>query len=211
MCCISKIFLCTTFLLIAVGCDESDVVAIRVRMEDHTRGSLVVNSLEVPTQAGPVEAASSGVAWEHRVNLVCASGQFDDVTKLEVEDITFSGGSTGQDSGFLQIRLPTGSAARWPGTVAAAEPKKLNEATKAFAPPRTLKIGKTLKIVVELPGRVVAQGTKPDLQQIKTSLDDLEGAKNRARAADRVATLVVPLEFAREDRGMVVWHLMWHK
>ena len=63
-------------LLVVVACEETDVVAIRVLLDDPTSGTIVVNSLQAPPSGGPVESTSQGVDWQQRMNLVCASGRF---------------------------------------------------------------------------------------------------------------------------------------
>ena len=197
--------------LLTVACEETDVVAIRVRLEDPARGTVVVHSLQAPRNQGPVESASQGVDWQQRMNLVCASGRFSDIGQLHVEDITFSGGATSKGAGYVQVSLPRGPKARWPGIVADAAPDQLQKAGRFLQPSGELKLGTALKIEIELPGAVVAQGTKPQLHKVKTATANLRHEKDRSKAKNRLATLVVPLELARQGAGDIVWHVMWQE
>ncbi len=197
--------------LLSVACEETDVVAIRVHLDDPTGGTVVVNSLQAPQAQGPVETATQGVDWEQRMNLVCASGRFGDISKLRVKDIEFGGGSTTEGAGFVQIRLPRGPTAQWPSLMADAAPDQLLQAGRILQPPGGVRLGRTLKIKLELPGAVVTQGVRPRIHQIKTATSNLGHEKDRAKAKNRVATLVVPLELAREGSGDVVWHVMWQR
>jgi hypothetical protein len=142
---------------------------------------------------------------------VCASGQFDDITQLKVEDISFAGGATKDDSGYVQVRLPRGAAALWPNVVVNASSDQLKKAADTFVSSGNLNLGSTLKIVIQLPGRLVAQGTKPQLRGVKTSVNDIEEEPDKTKAADRVAMLTVPLATARKEQGSLVWHVMWQK
>jgi len=197
--------------MLVVGCDEPDVVAIRILMADHSRGTIVTHCLQAPSEQGPVELATSGVVWQNRINLVCASGEFENIARLKVQDISFTGGQAPDNSGYIQVHLPRGVAARWPKIVVDATSDQLEQAADTFAPSRNLNLGSTLTILVQLPGHLVAQGTKPELRGVKTSVDDLEGEPDKTKAVDRVVMLTVPLATAQKGEGSLVWHVMWQK
>ena len=205
------VILLTISTTILSGCDESEVVSIRIRLDDHRRGHIVVNSLQVPTGVGPVESSGAGISWQHRVNLVSASGRFDDLSQLRIEDLSFSAGSTDEQSGFVQVRIPRGEDARWPNVMTLARPGEIKEAAHAFGASGHSKLGTTLKIMIELPGHVVAQGTKPQLRQIKTKVLDLDQIDNQNKVRDRVATLLIPLKIVRQAEDAIVWHVMWQR
>ena len=198
-------------LLVVVACEETDVVAIRVLLDDPTSGTIVVNSLQAPPSGGPVESTSQGVDWQQRMNLVCASGRFSNIAQLRVKDIEFSGGSASQGAAYVQIRLPRGPEAVWPSIVADADTEQLQKAGRILEPSGKLNLGTTLKIEIELPGVIVAQGTQPQIHQIKTDTANLKHERDRVKAKNRVATLVVPLNLAAEGSGDIVWHVMWQR
>jgi hypothetical protein len=200
-------------VLTLMGCEETDVVAIRVKMEDHSRGTIIVNSIAVPDQAGPVEAAASGADWQQRANLVCAAGSFKSIADLKIHGISFAGGTTTENAGFVQVRILTGPEALWPGVMVSGTPEQIEDAAKVVDPAGNLKLGSTLEIEITLPGNVVAQGTKPQIGKLKSSTDNLDRDQepDRAKAKNRIARLVLPLDFAREHEGGVVWHVIWEK
>lgn len=196
------------------GCDDSDVIALRITVEQHGGGTILINSVQVPETAGPVERATNGVQWSQRVNLVAASGSFSDLSALRVEDLAFHQGSTGTGEGFVQVTIPLGKAAKWPGVLAAAEPADLADASLALDPSGKVTIGRKFKIMMTLPGRVVAQGTRPETRQAKMKTLDAVAAGDDdvdAENENRVASLVLPLGLARAASGNLTWHVMWSR
>ena len=114
---------------------------------------------------------------------------------LSVENIVFERGSNGPREGYVQVTLPLGPEARWPQILATAEPDELEAASRTVDPTGKVKLGKVFKVVLTLPGRVVAQGTRPETCHMKTKVIDATppDAKDVAKYKNHVATLVVPL------------------
>ena len=50
-------------------------------------------------------------------------------------------------------------------------------------------------------------------RRVKSSTDNLGSDReaDRARARDRIAQLLVPLEIARQREGQIVWHVVWQR
>jgi len=198
----------------AAGCDDSDVIALRITVEQNGGGTILINSVQVPETAGPTERATNGVQWSQRINLVAASGSFPDLSALRVEDLSFHQGSTGASEGFVQVTIPLGEAAKWPDVLAPAAPADLADASSALDPSGEMKLGRKFKIMMTLPGRVIAQGTRPEIRQAKMKTHDAVAAGDDdvdAENESRVASLVLPLGLARAASGSLTWHVMWSR
>ena len=195
------------------GCDDTDVISLRLALADDGSGTVTVNSVQVPEAPGPVERGTSGATWSQRVNLVAASGSFEDLSSLRVEDIAFERGHSGENAGYVQVTLPLGAEAQWPDLLVAAESDQLDAASATVDPTGKVKLGKAFKIVLALPGRVVAQGTRPETRQAKMKIIDAVPADGDDPDAheNRVATLVVPLGMVRAATGTLTWHVIWSR
>ena len=130
---------------------------------------------------------------------------------LSVEDIVFERDSNGPREGSVQVTLPLGPEARWPQILAAVEPDELEAASRTVDPTGKVKFGKVFKVVLTLPGRVVAQGTRPETCQVKTKVIDATppDAKDVAKYKNHVAIPVVPLGTVQSATGPLTWHVMW--
>ena len=104
-----------------------------------------------------------------------------------------------------------GPEARWPQILAAVEPDELEAASRTVDPTGKVKFGKVFKVVLTLPGRVVAQGTRPETCQVKTKVIDATppDAKDVAKYKNHVAIPVVPLGTVQSATGPLTWHVMW--
>ena len=84
-------FLAVTALLLG-ACEEADAVALRMRIRPDFSGTLTASGLVLPAEAHPLAETSEGVQWNDRIGLVCASGDFTDLTALNLDGITFATG-----------------------------------------------------------------------------------------------------------------------
>ena len=187
-------------LLALPACDETDAVAVRVRLRDDLSGTIRTSGLALPGGDGPLQQSSEGAVWGSRVEMLCATGTFVDVSKLRVADITFGAGSGGQGIGFAQVTIPRGPDVRWPRAFVPLSSDERKSAAGALDPTgKSDAVGATLKIEVELPSAVVGNGV----------LGKPRGTKASAEGA--VATLVVPIDTMSTPGDPVVWHLTWQK
>lgn len=195
----------TTAFLIALplllaACDETDAVAVRIRLRDDLSGTVRTSSILLPAADGPVQKASDGATWGSRVEMACATGTFVDVSKLRIADIAFSAGEAGQGVGFAKVVIPRGPDVRWPKTfVPMAEDERKGVAGALDPSGKSESVGTTLKIELELPAAVVGNGI----------VGKTRGAKATADGA--VATLIVPLDVMSTAGEPLTWHVTWQK
>jgi hypothetical protein len=186
--------------LLCSACDETDAVAVRVRLKDDLSGSVRTSGLALPAGEGAIQQASEGAEWGSRVQMICATGTFADVTKLKVADIGFNAGTGGQGIGFAQVSIPRGPGVRWPGAFVPLSAEERKSVASALDPTgRSEAVGATIKIEVELPSAVVGNGVIGKVRGTKTTT---EGP---------VATLVIPVESMTTEGDPLVWHLTWQK
>ena len=186
--------------LLVSACDETDAVAVRVKLKDDLSGSVRTSGLALPAGEGAIQQASEGAEWGSRVQMICATGTFADVTKLKVADIGFNAGTGGQGIGFAQVSIPRGPGVRWPGAFVPLSAEERKSVASALDPTgRSEAVGATIKIEVELPSAVVGNGVIGKVRGTKTTT---EGP---------VATLVIPVESMTTEGDPLVWHLTWQK
>ncbi len=186
--------------LLLAACDETDVVAVRVKVRDDLSGTVRTSGLSLPGADGPVQKASDGATWGSRVDIECATGTFVDLSKLKIADITFGGGEGGQGIGFVRVVLPRGPDARWPKTFVPLTPDERKSVSGAVDPTgKSEAVGATLKIEIELPSAIVGNGV----------VGKTRGTK--ATAEGSIATLIVPLETMTTPGDAITWHLTWQK
>ncbi|MEW6745719.1 MAG: hypothetical protein AB1486_23465 [Planctomycetota bacterium] len=190
------------FLLLGIfaasACEEEDVVSIRLAVSNDLSGTIACSTLLIPAESGPLEKAGVGIDWNNRATLVCAAGSFASLSRLQLEDISFSASDAAAGIRSIRVILPRGPAARWPRTVAPSSAAERERAARTFdASGRWDRIGAVLKLVIDLPGNVVGHGVSLRARGIKEAAD-------LARA-----TLIVPLDVAATEGMPLVWHLTW--
>lgn len=192
--------LCLALTALVTSCDESDVVAIRIRLAEDFSGEVGTSSVRIPDPALPMEHITAGIDWSDRLHMVAARGQFQNLGDLAVEDITFEVGQAGERLNYLEVTLPRGPEARWPRTLVPLSEEERVTAAKTLDPSgRMREVGGVVKIEIELTNRVVGHGITVRAR----------GAKEKAEGSK--ATLVVPLATALEPDEPLVWHLTWRR
>jgi hypothetical protein len=187
-------------LLALPACDETDAVAVRIRLRDDLSGTVRTSGLVVPAEGHAVERETQGVTWGTRVDVACASGTFTSVESLRVADIEFAAGIQNEYVGFARVVVPRGEAVRWAKTFVPLDATQRREAAGALDPSgRSVEVGATIKIEVELPAAVIGNGLTGKTRGVKVSA---EGA---------IATLVVPLETIHQGTEPMIWHLTWQR
>jgi len=186
--------------LLLAACDETDVVAVRVKVREDLSGTVRTSGLLLPGSDGPVQKASDGATWGSRVEIECATGTFVDLSKLKLADISFGAGDGGQGIGFARVVLPRGPDARWPKTfVPLTEDERKSVSTAIDPSGKSESVGATLKIEIELPSAVVGNGVVGKTRGTKVT------------AEGTLATLIVPLESMTTPGDAITWHLTWQK
>ncbi|MFN0009109.1 MAG: hypothetical protein ACKVXR_14495 [Planctomycetota bacterium] len=182
------------------ACDETDAVAVRIRLRDDLSGTVRTSGLVVPTEEHAVQRETQGVTWGNQVDIACASGTFSSIGSLRIADIEFAAGSGHESIGFARVVIPRGEAVRWAKTFVPLDATQRKEAAGALDPSgRSVEVGSTIKIEVELPAAVIGNGLTGKTRGVKVSA---EGA---------IATLVVPLETIHLGTEPIVWHLTWQR
>lgn len=182
------------------GCDETDVVSIRIHLRDDLAGTVTTSALAQPTVEGAIQSQSQGAAWDSRVDVACAAGRFESLSALKLADLAFHAGEADEGLCFLKLALPRGEKALWPRALVPLSSDERSRASSAIDPSgKTKNVGSVIKIEIELPKPVVSSGLTGKTRGTKATH---EGA---------VATLVVPLDTALSDGESIVWHLTWQK
>jgi hypothetical protein len=182
-----------------VGCDVSDAVAIRIRLDKDFSGVITVSSLLIPQEGGPIERGSQGVVWQNRASLVSSAGRFENLSSLKIEDITFSTGVAPDGMSYVRVALPRGPKIQWAKAMTPASPAERQRAVESFDPTNKKDVGSAIKLQIDLPSPVIGHGVsgKP--------------AGLNEEATGTRATLVVPVEAALAKNDPLVWHLTWQK
>jgi hypothetical protein len=184
-------------LLLAAACSEADVVAVRVEVLPDGSGIVHASSLRIPQGKGPIEAETSGIEWQSRVDLFCVRGTFRKLEQLRIADITFTSTTGANGVSVLTATLPRGDQARWFRVLAPAREER-KVATETFDPTGTVKQpGGTVKLVITLPRPVIGHGVAPKGRGITE-----EAEKNQAQ-------LVVPVDAALLNADPLVWDVTW--
>jgi hypothetical protein len=187
-------------LLTLPACDETDAVAVRIRLRDDFTGTVRTSGLVLPSEEHAVERETQGVTWGNRIDIACSSGTFSSIEALRIADIEFSAGSANDLVGFARVVIPRGEGVRWAKTFVPLDATQRKEAAGALDPSgRSVEVGSTIKIEFELPSTVIANGLTGKTRGVKASA---EGA---------IATLVVPLETIHHGTESIVWHLTWQR
>lgn len=194
---LALLLLATTFL---AGCDETDAVAVRVRVEDDLTGTVTVNALELPASGGAAVEASKGADWTARVGIVCNTGTFQELGRLELADIAFAGGSNPSGLVYATVTLPRGEKAVWPKKLVPLSADDRTKSAKAFDPSgKTAEVGATVKLEFTLPSSVIGNGLLGKTRGVRLSSDG------------NVATLLVPIDVALSAGEPLVWHMTWQR
>lgn len=187
-------------LLALPGCDETDAVAVRIRLRDDFSGTVRTSGLVLPPEEGAIQREAQGVTWSTRVDVACANGTFASIESLKIADLSFTAGGSDQAIGFARVVVPRGEAARWAKVFVPLDEAQRKEAAGALDPSgRSVEVGATLKIEIELPNSVIGNGLTGKTRGTKVSS---EGA---------VATLIVPIASVATETEPVVWHLTWQR
>lgn len=186
--------------IVLSGCDETDAVAIRIRLRPDFGGTVTTSALETPPSPGAVADATQGAQWDAQVHVACASGKFESLSALRVADVTFQAGEAGDGLCFVKVTLPRGPAVRWAQALVPLTMEERARAAAALDPTgKARDVGATVKFEVELPANVIGNGlsSKP------------RGTK--AKSEGGLATLIVPTEIALAEGDAIVWHLTWQR
>lgn len=187
-------------LLLLAGCDETDAVAVRIRIEDDLSGTITTSALELPASGGRAPETAQAVQWDARVSLVCNHGRFDDLGAVRLADIGLASGANPSGLGYVSLTLPRGANAAWPHVLVPLTAEERARSAKAFDPSgKTAEVGATLKFEVTLPAAVLGNGLSGKTRGVRVS------------AEGEVATLLVPIEAALSAGEPFVWHLTWQR
>ena len=181
-------------LLLAAGCDESDVHAIRLELNCDQTGVLTVTSLESTDRATALESACWGVVFQARATLVQARGAVAKDAELRVSDIRFERGPSS-----IRVRVPRAAGRAWPSALAptdSAQWDRVQQATGA----KDLK--RVIRLQITLPHEPTVHGFHPELEGVETSMKEDDGRWH--------CNLTVPLGLA-ESRRDLIWDLLWRR
>lgn len=182
------------------ACDESDAVAVRLRVAPDFSGSLTVSSLSPKEAQAPVALSNSGVSWKSQVELRAAAGDFARLSELKLSDVELSGGEGADGLCFLRLRLPRGENVQWARELVPLDGGQRRDAARALDPKgKADGVGESIKFEITLPGKVLGNGLSGRTRGVKLDSDN------------EIATLVVPVTTATSAGEPLVWHLTWQK
>lgn len=187
-----------TLVLPLAGCDEDNAVSVRLRLSQDLSGTIITSGLAQSSGPGPIEQATVGASFDRQVALRGAKGRFPALDGLKVGDLVFAGSVPDTGLRSVRVEVPTGPEAKWPSLFVPLTEAERRSATEAFeVAGRARDVGRTIKIEIELPSPVVSNG----------ATGKVRGTKNTSDGA--IATLIVPIEAAREGKEPLVWHVTW--
>ena len=186
--------------LLFTSCDESDTIALHLRVNADLSGSLTSTALAPGTSQSRMQEVTEGASWKSRVDLVCSAGDFTSINQLKLADIVLSGGAGTDGFSFLRVSLPRGEKVRWAEALVPLSKDERARAALALDPSGKSKdVGETIKIEITLPSDAIGNGVTGKTRGMKAS------------AEGNVATLLVPVDIAKTAGDPIVWHLTWQK
>lgn len=185
-------------LALCTGCEEDNAVSVRLRLSQDLSGTIITSGLAQVAGPGAVEQATVGASFDRQVALRGAKGRFPALEGLRVGDLAFSGSVPEAGLRSCRVEVPTGPEAAWPALFVPLSEADRRSAAEAFeVSAKARDVGRTIKIEIELPSPVVSNG----------ATGKVRGTKNTSDGA--IATLIVPIEAAREGKEPLVWHITW--
>jgi hypothetical protein len=195
-----KPLLVSVVLLTLAGCDETDAVAVRIKVRDDLSGQVTTSNVAPVAADTPLQQASQGVDWSSRAEIVCSAGKFAALSQLKIADIGISSGDGGEGFAFVRLSLPRGENAQWHKLLVPMSTDERQRAAAALDPSgKTKNVAATIKFEIELPSTVVGNGLFGRARGMKL------------KAEGPTATLIVPLEIATTAGDPIVWHLTWQR
>lgn len=196
---LKAVFLAASLLLLS-ACDETDVVAIRIRLRDDFSGRVTTSNVALMPVDSPLQQATQGVEWQSRAEILCGAGQFTALSAVKLADIGLNAADGGDGLAFVRVSLPRGEQASWHKLMVPLSDAERTSSAAAIDPSgRTKNVASTIKVEIELPSAVVGNGLTGRAHGIKV------------KAEGSTATLVIPLEVAQSAGDPVVWHLTWQR
>ena len=181
-------------LLAIGGCDDTDIGSLELTLKDDGSGELTIVRVRA---SSPSEQMSQigGVEWNSSAALVVTTGQFSNLSSLNVGDLKFQTKS----NGFLRVELPRGEDATWPKLLTVYD-KDERQALKDSV--KKTSIGtlstESVKVVIKLPSNPISTGiAESEVLGVSPSMDKTS------------VTLIVPLELNRDGGHPIVWDIHW--
>jgi hypothetical protein len=186
--------------LSTAACDETDAVAVRIKLAPDLSGTLTASGLAQSAAESPMQQQTRGAQWNSRVEVIAAAGQFTHLKELELADVTFNAGHAEDHLGFVRVRIPRGPEVSWPKALVPLSPEERTRAAAALDPSGRMKdVGATVKFEIELPAEVIGNGV----------MARSRGTKNKSEGA--IASIVIPLDAALSEGDPMIWHLTWQR
>jgi len=185
-------------VVLATGCEEDNAISVRLRVTEDLSGTVITSALAVPAGPGAVEQAATGASFDRQVSLRGAKGRFGSLEGLAIGDVRFSAGASDSGLRWARVEVPTGAEARWPALFVPLTEAERRSAAEAFEVSGDAgDVGRKFKIEIELPSEVVSNGATGKVRGTKNTSDG------------KTATLVVPIEAARNGKEPLVWQITW--
>jgi len=185
-------------VVLATGCEEDNAISVRLRVSEDLSGTVITSALAVPPGPGAVEQAAKGASFDRQVSLRGAKGRFGSLEGLGIGDVRFSAGASDSGLRWARVEVPTGAEALWPALFVPLTEAERRSAAEAFEVSGDAgDVGRKFKIEIELPSEVVSNGATGKVRGTKNTSDG------------KTATLVVPIEAARNGKEPLVWQITW--
>jgi len=191
---------CLALSLVLTACDESDVVAVRIRVRPDLSGTITASALLRQAEGAHTPLETRGVGWKNLVDLRCATGDFARLSEVGISDATLSAGEGEGGLCFLRLSLPRGPKVHWARELVPLDAAERKSASAAFDPSGQAEdVGSTVKFEFTLPSDSIGNGVTPRPRGTKV------------KSEGKVATLIVPVETALGSGEPIVWHVTWQK
>jgi len=185
-------------LLVLPGCEEADVIFLKIDLRADLSGTFTVCGVEVPEEAPGYASETEGVHLSTAARLTCAGGTFDSISGVRFGDLTFSAVAVDGGTTLLQVTLPRGKDASWARLLVPMDEEKRRDTLKILDPKgRAGRVGAMVKLEITVAGRVVSRGVQPILVGVE---ENYQGG---------TCSLVVPVARVQEGGKDITWHLTW--
>lgn len=199
-----RAFRCVPLVLVGLlsvllfGCDGTDAVSLRIRLEADLSGEITASMLTMPEEPNELEQASAGIEWQDRARLVFSAGRFADINALRLGDMEVAGEIAADGISHVRVRLPRGAGTRWYKLFTTDDVARRERMAKAFDPEGGVaRVGSTIKLVIEAPGMVTSTGVRSNARGLKSDYEK------------DTASLLVPLDAVVDGEGFIDWHVVW--
>jgi len=186
-----------TCACLAACFESSEATSVRIEVLPDLSGTIHVRAVAVPETA-VAEVPSDGIDWSDRVALVASAGSFTSLDGVALLGIDVAASTDEQGVTTVQFTLPRGPDAAWARALSPLEPDLRRTKAMTLEPDGdTRELGRRIAVRLLLPGPVLSHGVYPRGFGVSSEVDG------------NGATLLVPVDVAREGDAPYLWQVAW--